>query len=358
MEEATARSPGWDDPRLNQALNRAVVATARRAVSAYSRRDMAESVIAFTRSRGVVGRIYLADADSGRVRPLTGPELDLHDPAWAPDGSRLVALGRDRSGGPIPQLYLIDAASGDAERLTHDGASKLRPTWSADGSAIVLQISIGRAGYHLFALPLDGGGLRQITGPPLRARLPPAPSPGARLIPWAEEAGSDPSPSEEMPACSPDGAAIAFVRVGLLPRRREDDSGFAHHIWVASTNGAGEVPLTRGPVHDHDPAYSPNGASIAFTRYVDGEMIGGPPGGYSAIRLYVMDANGADVQAITPDPAAYRGPSWSPDGTQLVCSRSVDWGPTHLFLVGADGSEGRVLTDPEKDGDYGPVWRP
>jgi Tol biopolymer transport system component len=319
---------------------------------------MVEGVVAFTRSRGNIGRLHVADVDSGGVRPLTGPELDLRDPAWAPDGSRLVALGRVRSGGPIPQLYLVHAASGDIERLTNDGAPKLCPAWSADGSAIVFQMSIDRTGYHLFVLRLSDGGLQQITGPPLQARLPPAPSPGTRLIPWVEAGGSEPPPSEEMPACSPDGAAIAFVRVGLLPRRREDDSGFGHHIWTVSTNGAGEVALTGGPVHDRDPAYSPDGARIAFTRYVDDEIIGGPPGGYSAVRLYVMDANGADVRAITPDPAGYGSPSWSPDGTRLVCSRSVDWGPTHLFLMGADGSEGRALTDPEEDGDYDPVWRP
>src|SRR2546425_9292979 len=131
---------------------------------------MKESLIAFTRMRGGFGTIHLVTPESGTVRRLTGPELPLYDAAWSPDGSRLVALGWGVGGGPA--VYFIDASTGDARPITVDRAPKLRPAWSPDGEEIVLELSVGRSGYHLFALHPDGTGLRQITGPRLEGNLP------------------------------------------------------------------------------------------------------------------------------------------------------------------------------------------
>ena len=60
------------------------------------------------------------------------------------------------------------------------------------------------------------------------------------------------------PEASPDGAAIAFTRATGAP--------VPGAIYVMGTDGRGLRRLTRGPF-DASPAWSANGARIAFDRY-------------------------------------------------------------------------------------------
>jgi Tol biopolymer transport system component len=62
---------------------------------------------------------------SGQTRLTTDPARDA-DPAWAPDGRRLVFVS-DRDGNP--ELYLM-APDGTAQtRITNDPGNDLVPTW-------------------------------------------------------------------------------------------------------------------------------------------------------------------------------------------------------------------------------------
>jgi Tol biopolymer transport system component len=240
-----------------------------------------------------------------------------------------------------------------------DGASKLRPAWSPDGKEIVLEVAIGRSGYHLWAVRPDGTGLRQITGPPLRPHLPPPAPPEARVAAFVGLAPDDGMDEvEEMPTCSPDDREIAFVRPTAMPRSHAAyESGTAHHLWTVTRDGTNPRQLTSGAVHDLDPAWSPDGKRLAFTRHIDREVIRTAEGGYSAVRIWTVGADGSDLRLLTQESAVYQAPSWSPDGSHLVCSRSTG-GPAHLIVIPVDGSGGEALTEPDEDGDYDPAWRP
>ncbi len=84
-----------------------------------------ETMIAFTRLQRGDAAVHLVDPASGVVRRLTDPGLRLYDPAWSPDGSRLVALGGGDGGGQ--GLYVVDDPDGTARAIMLDGAAKLRP---------------------------------------------------------------------------------------------------------------------------------------------------------------------------------------------------------------------------------------
>ena len=85
----------------------------------------------------------------------------------------------------------------------------------------------------------------------------------------------------------------------------------------------------------NDPAWSPDGLSIAFTSDRD------VPNGPSAI--YVVDlASGVDRRLSGSDHYAW-DPSWSPDGAWIAFGQRSDR-TSHVWMMAADGSGARQLT--------------
>jgi Tol biopolymer transport system component len=313
--------------------------------------------IVFVRHSGPAdSRLLVVEPDGSGLRPLTADAFPCSSPAWSPDGFRLVVVARGDSddGMVVGELHLLDADGTGLKRITRERSVKARPAWSPDGKEIVFERGVGTNGSHLFAIGADGTGLRPITG----SSIPEAPVPrpiGERAgwtgyVPLDEEA----SASEMMPAWSPDGSRIAFVRVVEGPRH----DGFAHHLFTVSADGTDERLVTTGRVHDLDPSWSPDGARLVFNRYTDEERLPHPSGGSgSAVRLWLIHPDGSGLQPLTDEPANYMDPDWDPDGSSVVCSRSTG-GPTHIFRFDVAEGRGWAITNPDVDGDYEPSWRP
>lgn len=150
--------------------------------------------------------------------------------------------------------------------------------------------------------------------------------------------GSD----ESSPAWSPDGAQIAF-----LSDRDDPSSGACGHscwnqLYVVNADGSGEHRVVKTKFSVQHPDWSPDGTKITFD---SGSNLRG--------NVYVVNADGSDLHLLIEDGL---WADWSPDGSRLVFASGRD-GNVELYLADADGSNQRRLTrNPRME--YFPDWSP
>ena len=125
------------------------------------------------------------------------------------------------------------------------------------------------------------------------------------------------------PALSPDGGEIAFA--------------YAGDIWIVSAEGGVARRVTAHVAEDSDPAFSPDGTTLAFLSQRTG-------GG----NLYTIALDGNSAPRRLTHHGATSGPfSWSPDGKWLYFSSGYGGLGGSLYKVGTEGgSPIRLAHDP------------
>lgn len=136
------------------------------------------------------------------------------------------------------------------------------------------------------------------------------------------------------PDPSPDGTKIAFE--GSIPEADDSD------IFVVNADGSDLDRLTEGDAFDFHAVWSPDGSRIAFAREMEGE----PP------QIWVMDADGSNQIQLTALEAGAVQPDWSPNGMSIAFDSAED-----IFVMDADGTDVfQVTADPAVE--FGPAWSP
>jgi TolB protein len=175
---------------------------------------------------------------------------------------------------------------------------------------------------------------------------------GAMLLAGCTSSGTsvaDPSPSSRSAAVSARPSAtgtpaslngqIAFAHDGTPDHRHEQ-------IYLERADGSNVRQLVRSGASDLDPALSPDGRRLVFTRHVDSRPD----------RIFVVQVDGSGLKQLVPSNCpdvcgdAVEGSGWSPDGRTLAFTRAIFHGhssdPTNieLWLMNTDGSAARRLT--------------
>jgi len=195
-------------------------------------------------------------------------------PATGPTAQRLTFRIGD-------QIYTMRGDGADTIRLTTPATGGYEPAFSPDGARVAWANRAGGSG-DLWVMNADGS------------------------APTAVTSGSA---DDTQPSWSPDGRQVVFSanRVGTAASQRQ--------LWVVRLDGTGLRQLTFPPaanLQDVDPAWSPDGSLILFTRYVLGS-------GTSSVRVVTV-ADGTE-RALAMPPGSYRFPAWVPDGSAFVYTR-------------------------------------
>jgi len=255
--------------------------------------------------------LYVLDFATRQEQHFEGVRLMI-DPDWSPNGE-LIAFGRTN-------IYALEPATGQITDIVRNAWD---PSWHPDGTSLVYSF-LGTEG-GLYTVDVNTGE---------QNRLP---------IPQFSELGGDPF----HPAWSPDGRQLAFA----MPDQNGLEEIFVTDSSCAEAeNALCELQqLTDADGQSYSPAWSPDGSRIAFTSSrVDTWWI------------YVMNADGTNLQQITQNPyGAFAGdfaPAWSPDGEFIAFARRDNTSGvtgTNIYIMRPDGTELTCIT---REGGKEPDW--
>jgi len=208
------------------------------------------------------------------------------------------------------ELKIIDS-DGAATRSITTGRGALSPAWSPTGASVVFTV-LGNTGTQVQELDVRTGSTRRVSQIRAGLNITPVYQPGGNAILYSQGTGN--------------GTDLVLAAL---------DSGTPKKITIG-----------RG-TDNTSPSYSPDGHQIAF---ISGKS--GSP------QVYIMDADGSNVQLLTtytPGVRSYRAsPDWSPDGRAIAYEQQS--GRFQIFMIDLRDRVPKQLTSEGENED--PSWAP
>ena len=230
---------------------------------------------------------YRYSRTSEHLEPVVIPAVteagEKYTPNLSPDGQRLAFAWNGGSGSYF-SLYVKVVGTEESLRLTNPTALDFNPVWSPDGRYIAFcRILPGQTGIYL--IPALGGAERK-----LRATL------------WDEKEFYQVRWNAGRLSWSPDGESLAF-----------SDRPFVNEIpsiFLLSLDSLAVRKLTSAPPGsrgDSNPAFSPDGKALAFTRSSQAFQ-----------SIYTVPVSGGEEQPLVSDASDHWGLAWTSDGQYVV----------------------------------------
>lgn len=270
-----------------------------------------------------VSAVYVTSWDGRTTRRMTWSKQGEHAPRWSPDGRMLAFLSARDEERDVEQVWMLPRDGGEAQRVTNFPGGVTDYAWAPDGHRLAVIANDPDS---------DSGDADATTN-----KRTPRPIVITRFqfradnIGWlgdrrarlytadvATHATTLLTPGQidaALPAWSPDGGLIAYVR-----KAAEDGDRTSNHQVYTIEPRAGAVPhqITKYDGNDDDPewgagppAWSPDGKWIAYIRGGPEKMLY-----YSTGHLAIVPAAGGPERVVTGSlDRAVIQPQWAADGS-------------------------------------------
>jgi TolB protein len=231
---------------------------------------------------GDASGISIANADGSGLRLIAactaGQDCGYNAPAWSPDGSRLAFLGDG--------VWVINADGSQLRPLVKDFAPQGAPAWSPDGREIAVSGGFFQADGRVQAIQINFFDVT--TGKRLRSVRPEGLDLFGRIS-W--------SPDSQWLAFDAAGPGGSLKGAGIYLMRPDGSSLRTLTSWSCGLNicRAGQ------------PAWSPDGKEIVFTRGGDEQGSDGTDG-----NLFTIDVKSGRVRQLTSGAGLDCCASWQP----------------------------------------------
>jgi TolB protein len=206
----------------------------------------------------------------------------------------------------------------------------------------------------IYVIEPDGSGTTRLTATPNLNEFGPAWSPaGGQIAFWRTPA---PFGTGSLWVMSGDGTSRRALTTDIDARDPAWNPAGTRLVYDRASNdlftlrvsdGQDRQQLTSGPPFDFEPAWSPNGRQVAFTR---GTATGDPGD------IYVLTLSGHIVTRLTHAAAYDHQAAWAPGGHRLVFERDFA-DRSGIFTIKPDGTDLRRLTAGQQF-DVGPAFSP
>ncbi|HZU24871.1 MAG TPA: S9 family peptidase [Bryobacteraceae bacterium] len=296
-------------------------------------------------------QIWIVPVQGGPPIQITHEGSVNERPRWMPDSQHLVYTS-DRGGSS--QIWMIDAHGGGARQLTTFATEVSGELVSADGKTLLFVSTVypecgaddacnashvaqekatrvqariytsllyrhwtdwqSRRRSHLFAMPMDGGSIVDLT-------------PGTRDVPPFSLGGPDDY------AISPDSKEVCFaMNADPVPAVSTNTD-----LFVVPITGGAAKRITENPGADASPLYSPDGHWLAYRRQARA--------GYESDRWVLLSLDRASGKALELTANLDRSVDefqWSPDSSRLFFT-SLDRGRRAIQMMPATGGATRII---------------
>lgn len=271
--------------------------------------------------------LFVADGNvmrwDGDVDQITH-DVKAASPTWAPGGDRFAYIQMhdgwselvvaDRDGNMLVEVTDNEPADEPfSEEFAYNAAWALDPAWSPAGEQLAFVSDLG--GFDAFSDPMTIWYSETWDAPP-----------------YPLNAALSIAESQEAPSFAPSGDMVAFV-----VRIRVSDTIRNTEIWTLDLNTAESTVLVSGPEAAYDPAWSPDGANVAFIQRTG-----------TANDVWIAPVDGSAPYQLT-NIGMCVSPVWSPDGAFLAFFRLNDGEFEPWYVELTRGADGKLsASEPEK----------
>ena len=315
--------------------------------------------IAFQGYRDGGWDIWAVAPDGSGLHQITSGPYDDREPTWSHDGTR-IAFSSDRGDVGNYNVWVLELASGKTTQVTTDPGDDYMPTWGP-GDAEIAFVGTRAGALAIYAATPAGTNEHRVAGGTGRVDAP-SWGPGGTIVYNAAGAGSSRLEADGKPLTGSENAFpfksswasatdFYYVSDGKI-RRRSTVGGDAKTIEFSATFTVTPANYVK---HRRDfdsraprkalgvvrPMISPNGRYVAFAALGD---------------IYLMVVGGKPTN-LTNDAALDTDPAWSPDGAQLAYASDKGGPLMNIWVRDMKAGTTRKLTALTTSA-LGPSWSP